>query len=656
MGLIAVAAFYDRLRGKSRGITAWMRFPLRMLSVQQLDRVLTILVAAEEVRQREFSDGAAFELGYLVGGGNTPNRLVYPGGWWPGMDRADSMDGEELRRRRLIAGCPYCGAGDSVRLAPDKAAYRLLHRCGECGSDLPIHVTDDEVFRYQPAVIVSTIDKLAGFARFGEFTSLTHGPSRECPDHGFYSFGTCLAGDACDRSAVDMVQVKEWNDPVPSIVIQDELHLVREELGSFSAHFEGLIAELQRQAGSGLPSKILAATATIEQFHDQLTQVYGRRARRFPSPGYRRGYSFYTEEIPDVRRVFLGVLPSGSGYGKVEVSAQIQSLMARRIHDLQDDLDRARGIIRETTGLALGDDDIRSLLFNHEASLSYVNTRQHGVLIADDLGKLSSELEEDAGEAFRFATLTGDVPISELASAIAELEEASLEQLRGHRLRGLVGTSVVSHGVDLARLNLMVMCGMPPTAADYIQATSRAGRTYVGLVATVFDDFQRRESSFFTYFQSTHLFLERMVEPVPLNRYARHAVDRTLPALTMAHLWDLARDSRLNPPSEGIRRTRHFRPWWNAHRETIEPELRDRLRRTYRTFVAGVGDAALEDQLSDRALERWENVERPQMLAFNADNTTELFRETVMTSLRDVDEPVDFSALAAAGPIYKALV
>ena len=75
LGLIAVAAFYDRLRGKPRGITAWMRFPLRMLSVQQLDRVLRVLVAAEEVRQKEVPDGAPFELGYLVGGGNTPNRL-----------------------------------------------------------------------------------------------------------------------------------------------------------------------------------------------------------------------------------------------------------------------------------------------------------------------------------------------------------------------------------------------------------------------------------------------------------------------------------------------------------------------------------------------------------------------------------------------------
>ena len=656
LGLIAVAAFYDRLRGKSRGITAWLRFPLRMLSVQQLDRVLKVLVAADEIRRREIPEGAAFELGYLVGGGNTPNRLMYQTGWWPGMDHAESMDAEDLRRRRLIAGCPHCGDNDSVELAPDKVAYRLLHRCRKCDSALPIHITDDEVYRYQPTVIVSTIDKLSGYAHFGEFTSLTHGPAHECPDHGYYSFGNCLAGDACDRKGNDLAPVRGWHDPTPSLIVQDELHLVREELGSFSAHFEGLIAELQRSAGNGLPSKILAATATIEQYDDQLRQVYGRRPRRFPSPGYRRERSFYTEEIPDVRRMFLGVLPSGSGYGKVEVSARMQTVMAQTINDLQDDPDRARQIVTATTGVDLGDRDLENLLFNHEASLTYVNTRQHGVLIGDDLGKLSAGFEEHGNEPFRFETLTGDVPISELASVIAQLEDATLDQPRGERLRGLVGTSVVSHGVDLARLNLMVMCGMPPTVADYIQATSRAGRAYVGLIVAVFDNLQRRESSFFAHFESTHRFLERMVEPVPLNRYARHSVDRTLPAIVMALLWDMARDPRFSPPPEGIRTTRRFQQWWNAQAATLEPELRSRLARAYRTPVEGIADPTLEDQLSGRALERWENVEKPQMSAFDADNTRELFRERVMASLRDVDEPVDFSALPRANRIYEALV
>src|SRR5205085_2026695 len=43
LGLITCALFYDRFRGKDRGVTAWMRFPLRMLSLQQLERLAKVL-------------------------------------------------------------------------------------------------------------------------------------------------------------------------------------------------------------------------------------------------------------------------------------------------------------------------------------------------------------------------------------------------------------------------------------------------------------------------------------------------------------------------------------------------------------------------------------------------------------------------------------
>jgi len=43
LGLIAVALLYDRLRGKTSGVCAWMRFPLRMLSLQQLERLAKVI-------------------------------------------------------------------------------------------------------------------------------------------------------------------------------------------------------------------------------------------------------------------------------------------------------------------------------------------------------------------------------------------------------------------------------------------------------------------------------------------------------------------------------------------------------------------------------------------------------------------------------------
>jgi hypothetical protein len=49
MGIILTQAFFDRLRGRDWGLVAWLRYPLRLLTYQQLQRFLDTLVAADEV-------------------------------------------------------------------------------------------------------------------------------------------------------------------------------------------------------------------------------------------------------------------------------------------------------------------------------------------------------------------------------------------------------------------------------------------------------------------------------------------------------------------------------------------------------------------------------------------------------------------------------
>src|SRR3954463_12838167 len=73
-GALVFALFLDRLRGKRRGLTAMMHYPLRLLTVQQAQRLARLLARVELVRRKRKLIGAPFEIGFWVGASNTPNN------------------------------------------------------------------------------------------------------------------------------------------------------------------------------------------------------------------------------------------------------------------------------------------------------------------------------------------------------------------------------------------------------------------------------------------------------------------------------------------------------------------------------------------------------------------------------------------------------
>ena len=134
--------------------------------------------------------------------------------------------------------------------------------------------------------------------------------------------------------------------------------------------------------------------------------------------------------------------------------------------------------------------------------------------------------------------LTGDKSLDDIRQVIQRVEsDGELEHQE--RLHAIVATSVVSHGVDLERLNQMVLVGLPRSAAEYIQASSRAGRTHSGIVFTVFRWQNRRNVSMYEHFQETHERLYQLVQPVPINRVSTLSVERTANGILAALVYNL---------------------------------------------------------------------------------------------------------------------
>ena len=76
LGITVFSMFFDRVRGKDEGVTAILKYPLRLLAVQQLERVLTVVMKANIVRKQDaqLQNTNAFSLGFYVGQANTPKR------------------------------------------------------------------------------------------------------------------------------------------------------------------------------------------------------------------------------------------------------------------------------------------------------------------------------------------------------------------------------------------------------------------------------------------------------------------------------------------------------------------------------------------------------------------------------------------------------
>ncbi len=639
LGLIVCTAFFDRLRGKKAGVTAWMRFPLRLLSLQQLQRLADIMGAAEKVRRQTTpingDDYDPFSVAYLVGSGNTPNRLTeHPNSGkvsWLERFRANP---ELMQKFLIIPRCPFCGQ-QSVKMDLDQESVRLVHRCTnpDCsesarGGILPIFIVDNEIYRYLPTVIAGTIDKVTAIGYERKFSHLFGAVTHRCPKHGYLSLGECTEKYACKVDPKKFIPVS-LKDPSPTLQIQDELHLLREELGAFDGHYETFLDTYQ-QRQQGVRTKIIAATATIEEYENQISHLYDRKARRFPVPGPSLGESFYATTLrDDTRRFFIGIMPHN--YTHINAVIRMAELFHREIEDLHRDPSSA--IVNLGLSSLTTEDEFLKLLSNYETFVTYLLSKREGDRLNQSFeGQLNRELTQSGYSEITNRSIIGETPFAEVAAILDELENPAPDFF--HRIRSITATSTISHGVDVERLNFLCFFGMPRQTAEYIQTSSRVGRDHPGVVLVCFNPARERDQSHYHFFLKYHEYLDRLVEPVPINRWSKFSIRRTLPGLFMAVLlndYNLSMGGRGKESlyfSKNVRRlieTQQIRP------EDLIAYLQD----AYRTGGRDTG-WEFERVIQSKVNEYIDMLRNPQR-DFTSDNLT----DQPMQSLRDVDEQLE---------------
>jgi hypothetical protein len=560
LGIIVFSALWDRIRGKQNGITAWSRFPLRMLSLQQTQRFAEALAGAELERRKEGIEGAPFSLGFLVGRNGTPNRIRDDAG----EGAVEAGDTDMPARYQVLLRCPFCRSRD-LELRFNRRHWRLEHFCREAScpwpkEGLPFYVVDEEIFRFLPTAVVGTLDKAASIGMQAAMRGLYASPIARCtgPGHG-YAYAPrshtqgCLVPD-CSHPLEPLDQANVLF--APTVRVQDELHLLRGGLGAIDSHYETLLDHLYRATGASL-AKIVASSATLAGYETQVATLYDREASAFPRPGPQEGVSFWTKDQELLARRFVGLAPRGQTqeFANDRTAESLQRAV-RRLLDEPQDVCREIGVSPEQAAF---------LLLNYGTHVVYGSTVR-------DVEAAARSFETQPGvEPLNVRTLTGATPLDEVRLSLDRLDKP--EPDFADRIHVICASSMMSHGVDVERFNVITMLGMPLATAEFIQTTARIGRRLPGLVIVLHRMGVERDASVFRSFDVFVRHGDRFIEPIAITRKSRRVLDHTFPGLFMARLLGVHEPERIRLGGKQLTTVTQLRQYVQQRGTTEEEEF-----------------------------------------------------------------------------------
>lgn len=563
LGVAAFAMAMRRLKpdlgglDASRGLAVIMRYTLRLLTLQQFQRATALLCAMEVVRRKDEKlwGKEPFTLGLWVGNRVTPGRTEDAHQAIEALRNGD-RNKSGIASPAQLTSCPWCGSeiapGRDIEV--DRTAGRTLIYCGDklgscefsrAGSSahphpgLPVKVVDEEIYHRPPTMMIATVDKFAMMAWRPEVRTLFGRVDEECERHGLLWPGhDCGTGHRA-RGAHPAAKVKPTRAAVrpPDLIIQDEFHLISGPLGTMVGLYESAVDELSswRLGDAKVRPKVVASTATVRRADDQVRNVFMRRISVFPPTGLDVEDNFFSVQRPISEkpgRRYMGICAPGSSRPAVLIRTYTAFLTAAqslfdRFGPVADPYMTLVGYfnsLRELGGMKrLAEDDVQTRSFRVNMSLV-------------DRPGLSQRRVEQVRE------LTSRVSSHDIPKHLDQLEipvngtlDADTGKWIASRAPGdprpidvVLATNMLSVGVDVNRLGVMVVNGQPKGTAEYIQATSRVGRSPPGLVATVLTWARPRDLSHYETFEHYHATFYQHVEAQSVTPFSPRALDRGL--------------------------------------------------------------------------------------------------------------------------------
>ncbi len=557
LGLMSFTIFNRRLRkndsseyNRDGGVTIILRYTLRLLTTQQRDRLTKMIIAAEYIRNQNPAvyGEERISIGFWVGDGVVSNSF---------NDFVVGKDGDEtlinkakIRASKQITTCPHCGnrlmfkpgASENeqsfsfdiekqelkIYCLNKKCVYAKYPENGHSAVSLPVYLIDEEIYNKCPTIVLGTVDKFAKLPWDVRTNSIFGRVHKKCERHGFISISDYK--HAYSHQATKNLP-KSYSHDVkkflpPELIVQDELHLITGPLGTIYGGYETMIEKLCSYELDGhiVKPKYIVSTATIKNAGEQIKSLYARNHFQFPPAGLDSGDSYFIREIPrEVKpfRKYIGICANGQSMKTTLLRTFAATL--QEVKNLSNDPNYLPYIdpyytlvgyfnsIRELGGAArLIDDDIPKRI-KRICKMHKIDDKQKRILKHNR--EITSRINSDE--------IKKELDLLEVDSTNSECVDTA------------IATNMIAVGMDVDRLGLMCVLGQPKQNSEYIQATSRIGRSHLGLVLSIYNPYRPRDLSHYENFIAYHTQMYRYVEGTTATPFAARARDRFLHALVV---------------------------------------------------------------------------------------------------------------------------
>lgn len=614
LGLIAFTLVLRRLRGvgspdEGRGVAVLLRYTLRLLTLDQLGRAATLICALEEMRRKKPTElgNARFTVGLWVGSSATANNLKDV------HKLLHDFTHGKVQSPFPLATCPWCGADiqvGNIKLVdeagkPTKSKFaRCAVYCAEDGCrytekkveglGIPVVFVDEQIYHEVPSFLVATVDKFAMMPWLGD-AGLLFGRATHLDDRRAYG--------VLDDVPKDAKKLPAGLAP-PDLIVQDELHLISGPLGTMVGLYEAAIDYLSERdvGGARCGPKVVCSTATLRRAREQIQALYGRSMCLFPPRGVNEGDNFFAQiDKQKTGRLYVGIGAPGRALRAVSVRAYATMLAgAQRQFDPRGAPDQPGDPYMTLVGYF---NSLRELSGMRRLVESEVHNR---ILEVDEKRRPLLYVGPHPWAADRKLKLPEELTSRESTEKVKLTKQRLATRMRaegGEPLDVVLASNMISVGLDVDRLGLMVVTGQPKTTSEYIQATSRVGRTKPGLVVVCLNVMRPRDRSHYERFVAYHEAFYREVEATSVTPWSGQALDRGLSGVLLSMVRHGLAD--LEPPT-GFMKLHEQRAQANAVLTWLVARARG-----HRQFADKDSETRLGELIAKRGasfLDAWERV------------------------------------------------